>query len=403
MRPLHTLVIALCAIPSFALQAMPWEYQNNRIAISADGNNADDFKDKWPRADPDDWGATPATMAIIAKAGLSDEVVHFSYNNFIEANVSADCENVMDIGVQSGIKRFGFDPSRYFDVTKKLAAAKSSLKAELARSTASDPLYFIHMGPSEFFYQCVKECVDEGHGAALAHVYVISHSGYNDNHLRRPYHHTMEQAIAYSNNLIQYKRIKDQNSSWSATEGWNSLKDFTVWQWMLESEDPNIQWLYERLQQHSGGVADISDAGLLYFLITGDEAGNPAKLRAFLGDEIVPNSIVHPQKITTDCRDLLVFVGENNKITAQLEPELASNQTVIWSSSHPNIAMVENGVVCGVAKGRATITAKTADGGLTSKVKVVVKKRDSKPREEMILSSVTDFTTLEADGFVPAI
>jgi len=32
--------------------------------------------------------------------------------------------------------------------------------------------------------------------------------------------------------------------------------------------------------------ADISDAGMIYYLFTGDEDGNPEKFKAFLGDSI---------------------------------------------------------------------------------------------------------------------
>ncbi len=289
------IAIALLFTP-LLLSAQALGYNRNRIAISADGNNVDDPKDKWLRADPDDWGATPAALAMIAKAGLSDELVHFSYNNFMESSVGPDDENIMNIGVQSGIKRFRMNKKVFFDVPQSERKAIKSLAKEMAKSTADNPLYFLHMGPSEFFYQCVKECVDKGKVEALKHVYVISHSGYNDNHMRRDYHHTMEQAIEYSKGAINYTRIKDQNSKWSTTAGWNSLKDFSVWYWMRDSKDHNIQWLYERLQQHSGGVADISDAGLLYYLITGDENGNPEKFRQFLDDQIVSFPAIYPKK-----------------------------------------------------------------------------------------------------------
>lgn len=68
------------------------------------------------------------------------------------------------------------------------------------------------MGPSKFLYQAVKLVVQEGNENVLSHVYVISHSHYNDNHLRRPNHHTIDEVIALSNNRINFKRIKDQNN-----------------------------------------------------------------------------------------------------------------------------------------------------------------------------------------------
>ncbi len=280
------LLLATVLIP-LSIKAQGWGYKQNRFAISADGNNVDDPKDKWLRADPDDWGATPATMAIIAKLGVKDKLVHYSYNNFIEANVGPAEENIMNLHVRDGIRRLHYSPSIFFDVTANENKAINHLAKEIAKSTADNPLYFIHMGPSEFFYQAVKQCVDSDKKEALAHVYVISHSGYNDNHLRRPYHHTLEQAITLSDGKINYKRIKDQNGQWDPNVLWNSLEDTKVWEWMLESKDTNINWLYETMSHHPQGHYDISDCGMVYYLLTGDEDGSPAKFKALLGEAIV--------------------------------------------------------------------------------------------------------------------
>ena len=394
---LTLLILALC----LTTYSQFLEYNNNRIAISADGNNADDFKDKWPRADEDDWGATPASMAIIAKLRLYDKLVHFSYNNFIEGNRGADSENMMDIGVQGGIKRLRFDPEIFFDVTKELDKAQKSLIKELSKSTAQDPLFFIHMGPSEFFYQCVKECVDNNKQESLSHVYVISHSGYNDNHIRRPYHHTMQQAIDYSGGRIKYKRIKDQNAKWSADQLWNSGKDFSVWYWMRDSKDPNIQWLYERMSHNPKGTADISDAGMLYYLVVGDEDGSPSKFKNFLGKEIVPNSIVHPTKVTTETKKLLVFKNQTNIIKATIHPELTSDKRLIWESKNTEIATVKDGVVFGKKEGNTTIIATTIDGKKSTSVNITVEKLNI-PDERIIYTAIDKFNNLNIPGFAPA-
>ena len=275
------LFIVLSLLPR-VLFGQSWGYSGNRIAISADGNSVPDNNHKWPTADPDDWGATPAALAILAKLKLQDKLVHYSYNNFIEAPAGPDAENQMKIGVDSAIRRWNFDSHLFFDVTKDLADAKNHLKAELAKATADAPLYYVHMGPAEFFYRAVKEVVDEGNGPALAHVYIISHSGYNATHLRRQTHHTMAQAIEYSDNLLNYKKIKDQNGEWPPHVLWNSKTDFSPWYWLRDHGDPNLNWLYERMRAHAYGKADISDAGMVYWLLLGDEDGNPSKFKEFI-------------------------------------------------------------------------------------------------------------------------
>ncbi len=280
------LLIALFVLPR-VLYGHSWGYNGNRIAISADGNSAPDMQRQRGRtADPDDWAATPAALAILAKLKIQDKLVHYSYNNFIEAPAGPDEKNQMKISVDGAIQRWNFEPHLFFDVTKDLAGAKNHLKTELAKSTEADPLYYIHMGPAEFFYQTVKEVVDEGDGAALTHVYIVSHSGYNNNHLRRETHHTLQQAIEYSNDKLNYKKIKDQNGSSDPHILWNSKKDYSPWYWMRDHRDPNLNWLYGRMRAHSGGVADISDAGMVYWLLLGDEDGNPSKFKEFMGHGI---------------------------------------------------------------------------------------------------------------------
>ncbi|EWH09180.1 hypothetical protein DS2_13944 [Catenovulum agarivorans DS-2] len=281
------------------VHASNWQYNNNRIAISADGNNQPDVQHYWTTADPDDWGATPAALAIIAKLNLQDRLVHFSYNNFIDSPAHTSAINQMEVGVQGAINYWQFDQTRFFDVTEQYQQALSSLVKQIAISTENNPLYYIHMGPSEFFYRVVKQVLLQGKAESLNHVYVLSHSGYNDNHLRRgdpkfdkkpvpqhKVHHTLSQAIELSGNRLKYKRIKDQNGEWDANLLWNSKHDWSVWDWMKNHSDPSVAWIYKRMRQHPKGVADCSDAGMVFYLLLGDENGSPEKFKQFIGNGI---------------------------------------------------------------------------------------------------------------------
>jgi hypothetical protein len=310
-KTILTLLIVF-SITTQVVTAQSLGYNNNRIAISADGNNqADNHSEaKWPRADPDDWGGTPAALAMIAKVGLQDRLVHFSYNNFINAQPHTTETNYMADGVNGAIQRWNFDVSRFFDVPEDNAAAINHLAKELKKSTAADPLYFIHMGPSEFLYRTVSKVVNEGYAEALAHVYVISHSGYNDNHLRRYAHHTMNEVIELSGNRLQYKKIKDQNACGNPEKLWCSATNFTPFHWMRDHSDEDIQFLYSRLQFHPDGKgADISDAGMVWYLLKGDENGSLPKFKNFIGA-----SIVTKQCVIEENNGLLVFEAERFKL-----------------------------------------------------------------------------------------
>jgi hypothetical protein len=266
--------------------AQTWGYNNNRVAVSFDGNSAADNQYKWPTGDPDDWGALAASCAIMAKLGLQDKLVHCSYNNFIDAPSGPDSENQLKISADGSIARWGFNKEAFFDVTTQLKESRTHLAKEMGKSTASDPLYFMHAGLSEFVYQVVEEVIANGNIEALNHVYLVSHSGFNENEIRRDYHHTWADIQKLCGNRIKYKKIQDQNDKENPNNLWHSKEDFSVWYWMRDHKDPNIRWMYTRVQAHTLNHADISDCGMFYYLLVGDDNGTPEKFKAFIGDGI---------------------------------------------------------------------------------------------------------------------
>ncbi|MEN0048012.1 MAG: hypothetical protein AAF806_13205 [Bacteroidota bacterium] len=283
----RALLLLISMIPNLII-AQNIKYNQNRIACSADGNAQPDleYTGKYNYADPDDWGATPAALAMLAKMDLQNKLVHYSYNNFVPSPPHTSVRNYMKEGVDGSIARWDFNKKIFFDVGEKQKKAIKHLRKELEKSTEEDPLFFINMGPSEFLYQAVKLVVEGKKEEALSHVYIISHSNYNDNHLRRPNHHTINDVIALSGNRLNFERIKDQNNKKNPNKGWSSLHDWSVWDWLKNHENPDIAWIWESMKKHKEKRADISDAGMVYYLLTGDEDGNPSKFKDFLGSEI---------------------------------------------------------------------------------------------------------------------
>ena len=78
-------------------------------------------------------------------------------------------------------------------------------------------------------------------------------------------------------------------------------------------------------------------------------------------------------------------------LPVSLEPAFAINQSVIWSSSNENVAIVDdNGLVTAVSAGKATISVTTDEGGFTATSVVTVK---------LSVSTDTDLmTVLPADA-----
>ncbi len=77
--------------------------------------------------------------------------------------------------------------------------------------------------------------------------------------------------------------------------------------------------------------------------------------------------------VSLNMTELTLTEGDSETLTASIEPTDATNQKVTWSSSAPDVARVDaSGNVTAVAKGTATITAATEDGGKTATCTVKV-------------------------------
>ena len=72
-------------------------------------------------------------------------------------------------------------------------------------------------------------------------------------------------------------------------------------------------------------------------------------------------------------KELTMSVGETKEVVATVIPETAENKSLIWESSNPEVATIdENGVVTAIANGKTTMTCKTVVGGYTATCTVTV-------------------------------
>ena len=86
---------------------------------------------------------------------------------------------------------------------------------------------------------------------------------------------------------------------------------------------------------------------------------------------------VKVKKIVLNPTSLSLRVGSAKQVKATVEPENATNGDLKWSSSNPKVATVdENGVIKGISPGTTTITVKTKDGTVTTKITVTVKAKE---------------------------
>ena len=253
---------------------------NGRIAVTTDGNIHDE----------DDFGATPVTLAILAKAGLQDKLVHYDYSNHIGES-TARGEREMTASTLGAQSRFGFAREVFFDDIKDLPGAINNLRSEINKSSANNRLFVVLGGPVEVLWRAINAAQPN----KRQFVTVISHSFFNefhanDNHVGQPDHgrpfhleltHTIRDVQALG---VAFRRIANQNDFWNTHAG--NRGGFGALGWMEIHPDARMRWVYTRVQ--AVGRADYSDAGMMYFLITGNERADVNVQRNFFAGAFPP-------------------------------------------------------------------------------------------------------------------
>ena len=238
-----------------------------RIAYSSDGNHND----------PDDWAASPIALAIIAEAGLREKLVHFDYNSILPLT-NPEWENIHAESVLGTAIRYGYNLSRFFDDRRNLDGSIASIVKAINASSADDPLYFIIAGPMEVPYRAIQK----SDPAKLKYVYCISHSNWNDGFVSHYKFSFTKRDIIEKD--IHWVQIRDQNRLLSLNRFGEVAKphQFAAYFWMRDSRDPKVRFLWDRMIVSTR--PDPSDAGMAWFLVTGDEECTPEKLKLLLED-----------------------------------------------------------------------------------------------------------------------
>lgn len=127
---------------------------------------------------------------------------------------------------------------------------------------------------------------------------------------------------------------------------------------------------------------------------------NPSEECQRLWSSYFPHSLIGVGSkvggVRIDKREYALNIGKSEQIVATVLPETAEDKSLVWESSNPEVATVdENGVVTAVSNGKATIKCKTVVGGFTASCSVTVTTRpesimlDYTEREIYTTKSVT--------------
>lgn len=254
-------------------------FKQGRIAISSDGN--------W--TDPDDWGATPAALMMLAKAGLQDKLVAYTYTDHIWGNNPANSVQQMRLSINGAKNRWNFNSTKFVEAINNQEAAFNAIRDAINASTANNRLFILLAGSTHV----VGVGMQRAQPWRRQFVTMISHSSWNEQHADSP--HSWEtqhsgwswQDMKDAFTTTEYIDIRDQNSSSNPNLGFSTQtlpNKFSYWHWMRDHADANVRWVYDRM--FFADKADISDAGMTWYLLHGDENGNPTMLKNFIGSSV---------------------------------------------------------------------------------------------------------------------
>lgn len=244
-----------------------------RIAISADGNEHD----------CDDITATAMSIALLAKSGNASKLVYLGHSDHIwSTGTDGACnggnrEEAMRVSSEETARMWGgFNAGVFINARANTSAAVSALAHQINLSSASDPLWIIGAGPMEV----IGRALAASDPSRRQYVTVVSHSEWNDYHAEEPGHGTWNFYELGSVLGAKLKHIIDQNHTTQLHESYYA--------WLRDSSDSRLNWLWQRhIASGLSPTFDPSDAGMIYWLITGginggDETVTPEKFRAVL-------------------------------------------------------------------------------------------------------------------------
>ena len=240
-------------------------------------------------------------MAILAKRGWQNKLVHFSYNNNPMPSSGAQ-PNAMRDSVEGAHNHFGYtDTTKLYNcqVDSEWNAAVNDAVNIIKNTAAGQKFYWVQAGPHELAYQALKRVKDEAPGK-LSNVVMVSHSGVNNvsSHPVRPgvrvdgdKGRTLADCLNLSNNIgYFYTSVQggkdnfgnkghrdDSYNNWDAVR-WMETSDCEAWKF-LHSQ-------FRKMTEIEGGkkdALDASDGGMAFVLAALDAYGNFTTLGEWIG------------------------------------------------------------------------------------------------------------------------
>ena len=288
-------MLLLAVVPGMVWAQTPVWQGKGRIAISCDGNEHDD----------DDWGATPMSLALLAAKGLQDKLTLYVYSDHVWGS---NQEKPMRFGMTpyehmresalKGQEYFGFDNTRFVCAVDNAEVAYKAMADEINKCSADNPLIIIAAGP----LQVVGEGINRADKDKLKSVTMISHGRWNNVHADKPSNVYWDKHSGWTWDMLTEKfgKIEGGGVKFIMPADQNGGRDYDGLQsdkknfdWIITSparknplyKPDSWNWLYSRLVvciRPDGRCFDVSDAGMVIYMLTGIEKTSPALARQIM-------------------------------------------------------------------------------------------------------------------------
>ncbi len=244
---------------------LPTVTNKSSIAVVADGNSPD----------PDDIGATAVSLALLKSFGLEKDLVYYAHScdldpfsgsrQTINAQQERNRQQLMQTSCDGTASRWGgFGGITFYNCRTQRELATNKLRDAINAATSAKPLAIILAGEPDLIY----DAVNAAQSGKRKLVTIVSHHIANEESADEPGKNISDLVNKFT--TVKLIRIPDQN---------DGLKTkLSTWHWARDHQDNKIEWLWKqgKIAEQDGvvkfqdGDFDCSDAGMVYFQITGD-------------------------------------------------------------------------------------------------------------------------------------
>lgn len=228
----------------------------DQIVFQYDGNNNDE----------DDISALPVAALMTERFGLSETTTFFYGNNIAESTNEEQHKELTDGAM--------FAEALGIDTVDVQANADAAVQQLAAIYNSGQKILSIEGGPMEIVYRALELTTEEN----LENIWLLSHSTWNEKYPQIEAGKDQDTRSWYdvANDFPTLKMtdIFDQNGNQNRDEQYDNQN----WADLGTSDDP-VQRAARDVMEGAGKLNagkedDASDAGMLWFALTGDERGN---------------------------------------------------------------------------------------------------------------------------------